>query len=185
MASDGIKIKRREFLAGSAAGVVTAVSVVSQAGCSKPFVPEKPHHYIDPRACIGCGECVSLCPVNAIHLGDETSSIDPDGCAECGVCSRSRICPTDAIHPGKLAWPRTIRETFSNPLVVHKATKVGGRGSEGIKTNDFTDRYPRGSLGVFIELGRPALGTRLRITISFLGSAPLNSAFWQENGCPS
>jgi ferredoxin len=160
MTKHRIEMKRRDFLLGSAAGVVTAASAVSQAGCSKPFVPEEPHRYIDPAACIGCGDCVSLCPMGTIRLVEETSSIDPDECAECGVCSRSRICPADAIHPGKLAWPRTIREAFSNPLVVHEATGVRGRGSEGIKTNDVTDRYPRGSLGVFIELGRPALGTR-------------------------
>ncbi len=86
--------------------------------------------------------------------------IDPDECAECGVCQRSGICPQDAILPGKLEWPRTLRETFSNPLAEHKATGVAGRGTEGIKTNDFTNRYRRGFMGVFIELGRPALGTR-------------------------
>ncbi len=153
-------MKRREFLAGSAAGLVTAMSTASQAGCSRPFVPERPHRYIDQAACIGCGACESLCPMGAIRLGTETSSIDPDACAECGVCSRSRVCPVDAIHAGNLAWPRTLRETFSNPLVVHAETQVGGRGSEGIKTNDVSDRYPRGTLGVFVELGRPALGTR-------------------------
>ena len=155
-----MEMKRRDFLVGSAAGIVTVASSIPQAGCSRPFVPQEPHRYIDSAACIGCGECVNLCPMGAIRLVDETSSIDPDVCAECGVCSRSRICPVDAIHPGKLAWPRTIRETFSNPLAVHEATGVAGRGTEGIKTNDVTNRYPRGALGIFIELGRPALGTR-------------------------
>lgn len=98
--------------------------------------------------------------MGAIRLVDEISSIDPEECAECGVCTRSGICPADAIRAGTLSWPRTIRATFSDPIVVHKATGVAGRGSEGIKTNDVTDAFPPGSIGIFIELGRPALGTR-------------------------
>ncbi len=137
-----------------------AAAAVPSAGCSRSTVPEEPHRYIDPARCIGCGECVDLCPMGAIRLVDDTSSIDPEQCAECGVCTRSRVCPAEAIRAGALSWPRSIRETFSNPLVVHKATGVAGRGTEGIKTNDVTKTYPPGSMGVFIELGRPALGTR-------------------------
>jgi ferredoxin len=160
MGEDRGRIGRRGFLVGSAAGVVTLAAGISPAGCSKPLVPGEPQRTIDPARCIGCGECVGLCPMGAIRWIDGTSSIDPDACAECGVCSRSRICPVEAIRPGTLRWPRTLRETFSNPLVVHKDTGVRGRGSEGIKTNDSTGRYPAGSVGVFIELGRPARGTR-------------------------
>jgi hypothetical protein len=99
--------------------------------------------------------------MGAITL-DTVSSIDPDECAECGVCLRSGICPADAIIPGELEWPRTLRATFSDPLAVHRETGVGGRGTEGIKTNDSACRYDSEDIGVFIELGRPALGTRFR-----------------------
>jgi hypothetical protein len=98
--------------------------------------------------------------MGAISLGDETSSIDPNECTECGTCSREQICPADAIATVKLEWPRVLRETFSNPLAKHETTGITGRGTEGIKTNDGVTRYERGEIGVFIELGRPVLGAR-------------------------
>jgi hypothetical protein len=98
--------------------------------------------------------------MEAIALGDETSSIDQNECAECGTCYRAEICPEDAIKSVKLEWPRVIRETFSNPLAVHETTGITGRGTEGIKTNDSQNRYKRGQIGVFIEVGRPVLGGR-------------------------
>ncbi len=91
---------------------------------------------------------------------EEKSSIDRDECAECGTCSRAGICPADAIKTATLTWPRVLRETFSNPLAVHETTGITGRGTEGIKTNDSQNRYRRGDIGVFIELGRPVLGAR-------------------------
>jgi ferredoxin len=151
-----MSINRRDFLKGSAAVV---------AGAALPTCRNLPpgdgssHRYIDQSLCLGCGQCLPLCPLGAIRMGDK-ASIDPDECAECGVCFRSRICPNDAIKPGNLKWPRTLREAFSNPLAEHKATGVAGRGTEGIKTNDSTQLYRPGFIGVFVELGRPALGTR-------------------------
>jgi hypothetical protein len=95
-------------------------------------------------------------------MSRDRSSIDPDECAECGTCSRAEICPADAIKPVKLGWPRSLRETFSNPLAVHETTGITGRGTEGIKSNDSQNRYKRGDIGVFIELGRPVLGARFK-----------------------
>jgi len=151
-------VPRRDFIVGSAA---VAAGVAACAG-AKPS--PKPHRWIDESRCIGCGACVPLCPMGAIALDEVKgfSAINPVECAECGVCWRSRVCPVDALTPGALAWPRTLRETFSNPLTGHKSTGVPGRGTEGIKTNDTTHRYQRGFFGVFVELGRPVLGARFR-----------------------
>lgn len=154
-------ITRRSFLTRTTKmGLVFCSVGIFQ---TKPAVKHgeiEPHRYIDLSKCIGCGRCVPLCPMEAITLGDKTSSIDPHECAECGTCYRSKKCPADAITPVKLEWPRVIRETFSNPLAVHETTLVTGRGTEGIKTNDSQNRYKRGNIGVFIEVGRPVLGGR-------------------------
>ena len=76
------------------------------------------------------------------------------------MCSRSRVCPVGAIRQGKLKWPRILREVFSNPLAEHETTGVQGRGTSGIKANDTEKRYQHGQIGVYVEMGRPALGAR-------------------------
>jgi len=98
--------------------------------------------------------------MGAMSMSHRKASIDSNECAECGTCSRSKICPVDAIKTVELEWPRVLRETFSNPQAVPKSTGVGGRGTEGIKTNDSQTRYRRGEMGVFVEHDRPVLGAR-------------------------
>jgi len=116
---------------------------------------------IDEALCGGCAKCTTICPVDAIQFDDGKAYIVTDECAECGVCTRSRICPHGAIQPGKLEWPRQLRALLSNPLAKFKSTQVYGRGTEETKTNDSQDTYPEGEIGVIIELGRPVLGTRM------------------------
>ena len=117
---------------------------------------------IDDDACVGCEVCLPYCPMAAIVMDgeSETARVDLDECVECGVCFRSKICPADAfieeIHP----WPRSVRAAFSNPLLVHKETRVPGRGTEEAKTNEVTGQFRRGFVGVTAEMGRPGIGTR-------------------------
>jgi len=40
----------------------------------------------------------------------------------------------DAIVDEVYQWPRSVRSAFSNPLVLHKETRVPGRGTEEVKT---------------------------------------------------
>ncbi len=45
--------------------------------------------------CTGCGECASICPVDAVQMIDDVPVIDREWCIGCGVCAT--VCPTDAV----------------------------------------------------------------------------------------
>ena len=112
--------------------------------------------------CIACSICVPYCPMGAIIMepADTVARIEPDECVECGVCYRAQICPVDAFVEEVHEWPRSARAAFSNPLIVHKETRVPGRGTEEAKTTDVTGRFRRGFVGITAEMGRPGVGVR-------------------------
>ncbi|MGB9678512.1 MAG: 4Fe-4S binding protein [Thermoanaerobacteraceae bacterium] len=55
--------------------------------------PSKPK--VDDSLCIGCGNCVRVCPFNAIKIEDGIAYINPEKCRDCGRCID--ICPVGAI----------------------------------------------------------------------------------------
>ena len=116
---------------------------------------------IEQDRCIGCGQCVPYCPVKAISMDSDLAEIDFDECAECGNCLRMADCPGDAIYQQEMQWPRIIRSVLSNPLTVAVESGIPGRGTEELNTNEVTDRFKLGQVGVAIEVGRPVTGARL------------------------
>jgi len=54
---------------------------------------------INIEACVACGQCVKVCPVDAISKGDgKYYIIDEAVCISCGACEKK--CPVDAISQG-------------------------------------------------------------------------------------
>lgn len=53
--------------------------------------------FVVTAACIACryGDCVQVCPQRAFHEGANFVVIDPDACANCGLCEM--VCPVQAI----------------------------------------------------------------------------------------
>lgn len=148
---------------------------------------------IDTYKCVGCGNCVAVCPMGAISVIPSTSRavVNEDECVECYACYRGMsrehlppavvravrrmarafrfrfdpepdVCPTAAITPQELTWPRTVRRAFSDPVVPHESTGIHGRGTEEVKTNDVTGRVRLGEAGFTVEFGRPGIGARFR-----------------------
>lgn len=117
---------------------------------------------IDPEVCIACEACLPYCPVSAISMQGDVAVIDQDECVDCQVCLKSGVCPVDCIYFEPSPWPRSLRTTFSDPRAEHKETRIAGRGTEEMKTNDVTGRFKRGWVGMGCEFGRPGVGTRFR-----------------------
>ncbi len=117
---------------------------------------------IDKTKCIGCGLCLTICPLSAIYLEKKKALIDKKICVECGVCKRSSVCPQNAFLEDGLDWPRSFRKILSDPVTLFEKTKVTGRGTEEMKTNDVSDRYKAGEYGFSIDVGRPSVGTSIR-----------------------
>lgn len=114
---------------------------------------------IDGEICIACELCPPYCPMEAVSM-DDVAVIDQDECVDCGVCLRSGVCPVDCIVFEPAPWPRSLRATFSDPTTEHKETRIAGRGTEEMKTNEVTGRFKRGWVGMGLEFGRPGIGTR-------------------------
>ena len=147
---------------------------------------------IEKTKCIGCANCVAVCPMGAIYIGDDgLAEINQEDCVECQACYKGMstenlpqqptrflrgllaffklrfqpdpdICPSRAISPDELVWPRTLRRAFSDPQVPHESTGGGGRGTQEVKTNELTGRVKEGEAGFTVEFGRPGVGVYFR-----------------------
>ncbi len=50
---------------------------------------------VDRSICAAHGECIEVCPSDAIKIENNVAVVEDDLCADCGVCED--VCPTEAI----------------------------------------------------------------------------------------
>jgi hypothetical protein len=99
-----------------------------------------------------------------------------------GYLGEVDVCPTGALTPRELEWPRSVRAVFSDPTTIHPGTGVPGRGTDEIKTNDVTGRLRKGEVGLVVEMGRPGIGAYFRdIEKVAMALAKLKPNFEKEN----
>jgi NAD-dependent dihydropyrimidine dehydrogenase PreA subunit len=67
---------------------------------------------IELDRCDGCGNCVEVCPEEAISLVNGVARIDSGSCTECEVCVQ--VCPNGAI---RVARPIAVREEPAAAMV--------------------------------------------------------------------
>jgi digeranylgeranylglycerophospholipid reductase len=62
---------------------------------------------VNAARCAYCGGCVSICPVDAIHLA-ETRLLIGEACIECGLCVSA--CPVGALSERQIGGPARAKE---------------------------------------------------------------------------
>lgn len=108
---DGAAKQIADVLGVEAADVVEQVAYVSCNGrCDTPvrkydYVGQKScrtanMNYSGDRfctyACLGYGDCMNVCPQNAIYIDRGVARVEPQKCIGCGICVRT--CPNGIIH---------------------------------------------------------------------------------------
>ncbi|MCF7858388.1 MAG: 4Fe-4S binding protein [Candidatus Cloacimonetes bacterium] len=72
---------------------ITAVILLLFISCDRINNPE---YNVDKSSCNSCGSCLSICPRDAVDIGqDGKAIIDQTKCNQCGKCIA--ICPQQAI----------------------------------------------------------------------------------------
>jgi|GEM_PF-6046965 len=70
------------------------IVLIAVWGCEKV---SNPQYHVDKESCNACGECLVVCPVDAIEFdADGKAVIDQTKCNQCGKCIN--VCPQDAIY---------------------------------------------------------------------------------------
>ena len=90
-------------------------------GAKSSFIAE-----VQADSCVGCGDCLSRCPVEAISMLDDTAGVDKKSCIGCGLCVST--CPTGAIV---LQTRESACVPYADAVALNKAIVASTKNSIG------------------------------------------------------
>jgi ferredoxin len=75
---------------------------------------EKPMAFVVTEPCVGCKytDCVTVCPMDCFHEGEQMLYIDPEDCIDCEACVLE--CPVEAIFHEASVPPQWVHYVALN-----------------------------------------------------------------------
>jgi ferredoxin len=146
------------------------------------YLDEDGKSVVNQDECVECFTCYRVCRNEGYSPWFVRAIRTVFSLFRLGYLAEVDVCPTGALTPPQLDWPRSIRGVFSDPTTTHPGTGVMGRGTDEIKTNDVTGRLRQGDAGLVVEMGRPGTGAYFRdIEKVAMALAKLKPHFEKEN----
>jgi len=128
--------------------------------CSTPEGQNPGHEIaIYPEKCTQCGSCVSVCPLQAISLTEETIRIDRTLCDDCGKCAE--VCYPEAIKVlgHYMTVEDLIREVKKDAVLYkHSGGGVTISGGEPLQEPEFVENFLRACKEEGISVGVDTCG---------------------------
>jgi ferredoxin len=74
---------------------------------------------IDDDLCTGCGDCVEVCPFDALEVSSLVAEVDPEACMGCGVCvSNCEHGALSLVRDPSKGEPLEIQELLAHASIV-------------------------------------------------------------------
>jgi len=116
---EGSRVSTRRF------GLMQALLDQLNLGTALTVIRGLPRADIETEKCISCGDCVEVCPCEAIQITStpRVAELNADKCSGCGACVV--VCPTLAIRIEGYEHKTMFHSISSSRLLVDKIKKKG------------------------------------------------------------